>query len=131
MTLRLATALLASSAIAAPFAGSALAASHTGGALPQSGDSYFTAAQETLQAKLDKPIIDGQAKNVILFVADGMGPTTQAAIRIFEGQQLGGPGEDHVLDLETLPNLATSKTYNDNAQTPDSAGTAAGHGPRA
>ena len=33
-------------------------------------------------------------------------------------------GEEHILPAEDMPNLALSKTYNTNAQTPDSAGTA-------
>ena len=65
----------------------------------------------------------GRAKNVILFVGDGMSLTTVAAARIFEGQRKGGPGEDHRLAWEDFPSTALSKTYNTNSQTPDSAGT--------
>ena len=65
----------------------------------------------------------GRAKNVILFVGDGMSLTTVAAARILEGQRLGGAGEDHRLGWEDFPATALSKTYNTDAQTPDSAGT--------
>ena len=65
----------------------------------------------------------GRAKNVIVFLGDGMSLTTVAAARILEGQQLGGPGEEHLLAWERFPRTGLSKTYNTDAQTPDSAGT--------
>ena len=65
----------------------------------------------------------GKAKNVILFVGDGMSLTTVAAARILEGQRKGGPGEENTLGWETFPATALSKTYNTDSQTPDSAGT--------
>jgi len=64
------------------------------------------------------------AKNVILFVGDGMGVSTVTAGRIFVGQEMGKTGEEHVLSFENFDNLALIKTYNTNAQVPDSAGTA-------
>ena len=65
----------------------------------------------------------GSAKNVILFVGDGMGISTVTAARILEGQRLGKSGEEHQLSFEKLPYSGFSKTYNTDAQTPDSAGT--------
>jgi len=65
----------------------------------------------------------GEAKNVIVFLGDGMSLTTVAAARILEGQRLGGSGEEHALSWEQFPNTALSKTYNTDSQTPDSAGT--------
>ena len=65
----------------------------------------------------------GQAKNVIVFLGDGMSLTTVAAARIFEGQRNGQPGEENLLSWERFPATAFSKTYNTDAQTPDSAGT--------
>ncbi|MBT8065617.1 MAG: alkaline phosphatase, partial [Gammaproteobacteria bacterium] len=64
------------------------------------------------------------AKNVILFIGDGMGVSTVTAARIFDGQSRGLHGEEHVLSFEQFPNVALVKTYNTNQQTPDSAGTA-------
>lgn len=64
-----------------------------------------------------------RAKNVILFVGDGMGISTVTAARILEGQLRGETGEENVLSFETLPYTALAKTYNTNQQTPDSAGT--------
>ncbi|QIL21154.1 alkaline phosphatase [Thermomonas sp. HDW16] len=65
----------------------------------------------------------GHAKNVIVFLGDGMSLPTVAAARIFEGQRKGGSGEENRLAWETFPATALSKTYNTNSQTPDSAGT--------
>jgi len=64
-----------------------------------------------------------RAKNVILFVADGMDPTTVTAARIYDGQTRGEEGEENFLSFEKFPHIAMAKTYNTNAQTPDSAGT--------
>ena len=63
------------------------------------------------------------ARNVILFVGDGMGVSTVTAARILEGQRRGDPGEENRLSFETLPHLALSKTYSTNAQVSDSAAT--------
>ena len=65
----------------------------------------------------------GQAKNVILFVGDGMSLPTVAAARILEGQLKGGAGEENRLSWEHFPATALGKTYNTDLQTPDSAGT--------
>ncbi len=64
-----------------------------------------------------------RAKNIILFVGDGMGVSTVTAARILEGQMKGMSGEENALFFEKFANLALSKTYNTNQQTPDSAGT--------
>lgn len=64
-----------------------------------------------------------KAKNVILFVGDGMGITTQAAARILEGQMRGESGEENLLSFEQFPFSALSKTYSSNQQTSDSAPT--------
>ena len=66
-----------------------------------------------------------KAKNVILFIGDGMGISTVAASRIFEGQSQPGNrgGEEHSLSFEKFPHVALSKVYQVNQQTPDSAPT--------
>nr|XP_020452491.1 alkaline phosphatase-like [Monopterus albus] len=65
-----------------------------------------------------------QAKNIILFLGDGMGVTTVTAARILKGQMAGKSGEETSLVMDTFPHLALSKTYNVDQQMPDSAGTA-------
>lgn len=67
---------------------------------------------------------DAKAKNVILFIGDGMGISTITAARIFDGQSKGMSGEDNSLSFEAFPHLALVKTYNLDAQVADSAGTA-------
>lgn len=64
-----------------------------------------------------------RAKNVILFVGDGMGVSTITAARILDGQRRGQPGEENRLSFEKLPHLALVKTYSVNQQTSDSAPT--------
>jgi alkaline phosphatase len=64
-----------------------------------------------------------RAKNVILFVGDGMGVTTITAARIFDGQRHGRSGEENLLAFERFPHLALSKTYSVNGQVAESAAT--------
>jgi alkaline phosphatase len=64
-----------------------------------------------------------KAKNIILFVGDGMSLPTVAASRIYEAQLKGNSGEENLLSFETMPYTGLSKTYNTDSQTPDSAGT--------
>ena len=64
-----------------------------------------------------------KAKNIILFIGDGMGVSTVTGSRIFEGQHRGIDGERNKLAFEKLPYVALSKTYSANQQTPDSAPT--------
>lgn len=114
--MRLLTALL----LALP---SAAIAQETGPSVP-AGDPYYVGGQEALAAHRAVKPNKKRAKNVILFIADGMDPTTVAAARIYDGQLRGETGEENYLSFERFPYLAHSKTYNTNAQVPDSAGTA-------
>jgi alkaline phosphatase len=122
----LASTLLGACASAPPVAstnaGGALAVevpviTHPGGETPEwwFRDGAAQAAQ--------RGAMGGNARNVILFVGDGMSLTTVAAARILEGQRRGTPGEENRLGWETFPATALSKTYNTDSQTPDSAGT--------
>ncbi|WP_284124111.1 alkaline phosphatase [Parerythrobacter aestuarii] len=83
-------------------------------------------AQDTVEtAASAEPVTkERKAKNVILFIGDGMGISTITAMRIYAGQKQGQTGEEYVLPFETFDNVALVKTYNVNAQVPDSAGTA-------
>ncbi|MFM1887341.1 MAG: hypothetical protein RL026_2498, partial [Pseudomonadota bacterium] len=65
-----------------------------------------------------------RARNVILFVGDGMGISTLTAARILEGQRRGESGEDNRLSFEEFPHTALVKTFSANQQTSDSAPTA-------
>ncbi|XP_056419202.1 intestinal-type alkaline phosphatase [Hyla sarda] len=70
-----------------------------------------------------KPI-EHKAKNLILFLGDGMGIPTVTATRILSGQMEEKLGEETELTMDTFPYTALSKTYNIDRQVPDSAGTA-------
>lgn len=84
-----------------------------------SNDKKYSKAE--LQALAQS--LRGEAKNVILFVGDGMGISTVTAARILEGQMKGLDGEENKLSFGEFPFAGLSKTYNVDAQTPDSAGT--------
>ena len=90
-------------------------------------NAWFSEAQTKLGAAqtASSNIVteSGKAKNVILFVGDGMGISTITAARILAGQLEGEMGEEHQLSFETMPFSGFVKTYNVDAQTPDSAGT--------
>ncbi|GFD89688.1 hypothetical protein KUL152_19140 [Tenacibaculum sp. KUL152] len=78
-------------------------------------------SQQELNAMVEN--LRGTAKNVILFVGDGMGVSTVTAARILDGQMKGLAGEENQLSFDRFPFSGLSKTYNVDAQTPDSAGT--------
>ena len=63
-----------------------------------------------------------RAKNVILFVGDGMSIGTISAGRVLKGQLAGNSGEETDLIFESFSHLGLSKTYNTDSQVPDSAG---------
>ncbi|XP_038940613.1 alkaline phosphatase, germ cell type-like isoform X3 [Rattus norvegicus] len=81
-------------------------------------------AKEALDvAKKLKPIRTS-AKNLIIFLGDGMGVPTVTATRILKGQLGGHLGPETPLAMDHFPFTALSKTYNVDRQVPDSAGTA-------
>ncbi|QNA90433.1 alkaline phosphatase [Massilia sp. Dwa41.01b] len=59
--------------------------------------------------------VDGQAKNILFFLGDGMGINTLTAARIYAA------GEDGELTIDTLPESAFVKTFSNDAQVTDSA----------
>ncbi|XP_035008679.1 alkaline phosphatase, tissue-nonspecific isozyme isoform X1 [Hippoglossus stenolepis] len=82
-------------------------------------------AQRTLKSALDlQKLNTNQANNLILFLGDGMGVPTVTAARILKGQLNGQSGEETQLEMDKFPFVSLAKTYNTNAQVPDSAGTA-------
>ena len=105
----------------------AVAASANAGVLPakQTDSDWYKNGESAINAKLNtvQQSTRSKAKNVILFVGDGMGISTLTAARILEGQMQGKNGEEGYLSFETFPFSALVKTYNVDAQTPDSAGT--------
>ncbi|XP_056894070.1 alkaline phosphatase, intestinal, tandem duplicate 1 [Takifugu flavidus] len=87
--------------------------------------AYWDAqARATLGAALRLRPRDHQARNLILFLGDGMGVSTVSAARILRGQMEGGSGEETMLAMDTFPYVALSKTYSVDKQVADSASTA-------
>ncbi|KAL5012439.1 hypothetical protein ScPMuIL_010990 [Solemya velum] len=91
---------------------------------PQGPEYWRKVAQADIQASLRLPKSTNVAKNVILFIGDGLDATTITASRIYRGQLRGETGEENSLNFENFPYVGLSKTYNTDRQTPDSAGTA-------
>jgi len=89
----------------------------------QISSQWFADGQSQVAEKMAQERHDVKAKNVILFVGDGMGISTLTAARILQGQLDGSDGEENLLSFEQFPYSALVKTYNTNQQTPDSAGT--------
>ncbi|XP_066565330.1 alkaline phosphatase, intestinal, tandem duplicate 1 isoform X2 [Amia ocellicauda] len=86
--------------------------------------AYWNAqARMSLQAALKLQPRHHRAKNLVLFLGDGMGVSTVTATRILRGQMEGNPGEETVLAMDTFPHLALSKTYSVDKQVADSAST--------
>ncbi|XP_038220662.1 membrane-bound alkaline phosphatase-like [Zerene cesonia] len=74
-------------------------------------DHWRLQAQWTLRAKLSKPQNKNIAKNVILFLGDGMSITTLAATRVYLGRKYGLTGEEVKLSFESFPHTGLAKTY--------------------
>ncbi|XP_048110867.1 alkaline phosphatase, tissue-nonspecific isozyme isoform X1 [Alosa alosa] len=86
---------------------------------------WNTWAQRSLKQALQLQELNTKvAKNIILFLGDGMGISTVTAARILKGQLNGQSGEEYRMEMDKFPYVALSKTYNTDAQVPDSAGTA-------
>ncbi len=84
---------------------------------------YRAGASQALEAAREAGGSQAKARNLIVFLGDGMSLPTVAAARILAGQRAGGDGESHRLAFERFPFTALSRTYETNQQTPDSAGT--------
>jgi len=90
---------------------------------PESVADWDRAGQGFIESAKRLSPHNARAKNVILFVGDGMGISTVTAARILEGQLAGRPGEENRLSFENMPYAALSKTYSWDQQTADSAPT--------
>ena len=73
-------------------------------------NDWFGNAQNSLHEALHNKHNTNVAKNVIIFVADGMGITTQWAARIYAGQYKHDmKGEEYEFEFEKFPHLGLSK----------------------
>ena len=93
------------------------------GAQVTTGDYRRQAQAELARLKASVPI-NGRARNVIIFIGDGMGISTLTAARIYQGQKLGRDGESFTTAMDSLSHAALVKTYSHDAQVSDSAPTA-------
>ncbi len=90
----------------------------------KSAAQYRAEAAAYVQQQIARQPIKGPAKNLIIFIGDGMGIATLTAGRIFEGERKGRDGESLVTAQDGLPYTAMVKTYSTDFQVPDSAATA-------
>ena len=75
-----------------------------------SGPEFWnTMAQKELLKSIRNKHNTNVAKNVILFIGDGMGVSTVTTARILRGQLNGRTGEETVLKFEEFPHVALSK----------------------
>ncbi|GBP05332.1 Membrane-bound alkaline phosphatase [Eumeta japonica] len=78
-------------------------------------------AQWLLYKKLMRPLNTGIAKNVIMFLGDGMSISTLAATRVYMAKGQGYFGEELKLSFEDFPYTGLSKTYCVDSNVADSA----------
>lgn len=86
-------------------------------------DFWNSDAQSVLQKQLKIFQQKRQAKNVILFLGDGMSTATVTATRILKGQR-SGKWEREVMEWDNFPHSAMLKTYTTDSQVADSAASA-------
>ena len=67
-------------------------------------------ARMAIEQALERKENTRVAKNIILFLGDGMGIPTVTAGRIRKGQVNGHLGESYLTEMEQLPHLGLAKT---------------------
>ncbi|XP_026808453.1 membrane-bound alkaline phosphatase-like [Rhopalosiphum maidis] len=92
----------------------------------QESDSkyWIENGKRMLEEKSKLQLRTNKAKNVIMFLGDGMSLTTLTAARIYKGQLQNISGESEHLSFEQFPFTGISKTYCVDSQVADSACTA-------
>ncbi|ASR53219.1 alkaline phosphatase [Blastomonas fulva] len=90
----------------------------------QTAADYAAQGRAQLEARLAAPVNQGKAKNLIIFIGDGMGVSTLTAARIWQGQKAGRDGESTETAIDAMPYSALIKTYSHDFQVADSAATA-------
>ena len=110
--------------VIAPILALTSASAQNANPVAQTGNEWFQQSQATLQQMLEVQPNTNQAKNVIIFIADGADPVSITATRILDGQLQDKGGEENILSYETFPNVALVKTYTADSQVADSAPTA-------
>lgn len=108
-----------------PLVATALCLAMPGAAIAEEDTAAYRAQGEAELARLKaEPAPSTRARNVIVFIGDGMGVSTLTAARIFAGQAMGRDGESHQTAMDSLGYTALVKTYSHDSQVSDSAPTA-------
>ena len=90
-------------------------------AADSTSNPQYIRAKAALEQALNRPQPARHARNIILFIGDGMGINSVTAGRIFAGQSLGRDGASYQLSFETLSYTGLSKTYSADKLVTDSA----------
>ena len=75
----------------------------------RSPERWINDAKENIDSLLKRKLNNNIAKNLILFLGDGMGISTVTAGRIRKGQMKNRSGEEEITYMESLENVALSK----------------------
>jgi alkaline phosphatase len=102
----------------------ALFATEVNSAIQEYADYWMKAGKIQLTEILKHQQGHQKAKNIIIFVGDGMGMSTITSARIYKGQKMGETGENGSLSFEKFPAIGLSKTYAVDKQVTDSAASA-------
>ncbi|XP_053612177.1 membrane-bound alkaline phosphatase-like isoform X1 [Plodia interpunctella] len=87
-------------------------------------DYWYNEARAAIEKRSKRDPDQNVARNLIMFLGDGMSIPTLAAARALKGQKLDRTGEEEELFFESFPGLGLAKTYCVNQQIADSACTA-------
>lgn len=79
--------------------------------IEKSAQFWKDQGRNSIEEALKRQANELVAKNVIMFLGDGMGVTTVTAGRIRKGQMRGELGEDFITEMEQFPYLGLAKTY--------------------
>jgi len=88
------------------FAGALCVAVPAGAQIGFDTAAYRSRGEAALRRLKSEPAPTTNAKNVIIFIGDGMGISTITAGRIFAGQASGGDGESFQTAMDGLPYAA-------------------------
>jgi len=72
-------------------------------------EKWYDDARKNIEHILNRRLNGGLARNIIMFLGDGMGISTVTAGRILKGQLQGNNGEEEVTIMESLDHVGLSK----------------------
>jgi alkaline phosphatase len=70
---------------------------------------WLNEGHDALKSILEAKQNDNVAKNIIVFVGDGLGISVSTAARIYKGQKRGRNGEEERLNFEKFPHVSLLK----------------------